>query len=74
MTQDKNLTPKKSIDQKTRQTQASTNRMKAHNSRTQHRSKPGLRRQQHFRSNETVDQNFLKQKNQPTKISYPGVC
>ena len=37
-------------------------------------SKPGLRRQQHFRSNETVDQNFLKQKNQPTKISYPGVC
>ena len=35
-------------------------------------SKPGLRRQQHFRSNETVDQNFLKQKNQPTKISYPG--
>ena len=25
-------------------------------------SKPGLRRQQHFRNNETVDQNFLKQK------------
>ena len=41
MAQDKNLTPKKSTDQKARQTQASTNHMKAHNSRTQHRSKPG---------------------------------
>ena len=74
MTQDKNLTPKKSIDQKARQTQASTNRMKAHNSRTQHRSKPGQRRQQDFCKNETVDQIFLNKKINQPKYHTPGVC
>ena len=62
MVQDKNITPRKNIDQKARQTQTSTNRMKTHNSRTQHRTKPGQRRQKDFCKFETVDHFFLIKK------------